>query len=350
MRFLKERIFSLKSGVRHLVSLEFGALVLVWTYIAMALAQEEWNWIEQIYFSIGSDWQRLFFWGFIGVWIGLAALIGRLIYMSTEKWMVQYIVRFLYSVLIAIPIVNLIVPLLYRRHVRKKGIDVTKREPGLKGDLRVITNNMLYYNNNVINHRGRLRFGLIPYIMVTTFNLLKGILYLLGAIAIPVLSPVVMLIGLILVALLADVSPEAAYWTGVAAAGLTALICVIHPLIAFRLHKGDRMAAKVTEAARSTSTGEDVPAEVPAEVPEDAPDEVPEDAPEDAAVEMPQEPEAPPQDAPDAELPVRNGVEDEPTAFTESQEIKALVPDSGDWMPVAEPEEYGLIHNYKEKD
>lgn len=332
MRLLKERVFSRKSGIRHLVMLILGVLVLAWTYVVLALFQEDWDWVMRIYRDISGPEQTMFFWAFIGLWIGLAAALGALVYACGKKWILRLLVKFFYCVLSAVPIVNLIVPLLYQRHIKKYGENMGSQDSPFRASIRRVTHYALVEENTIVEANGKVKLGLIRFLCVTFIQLVEGIVFLIGAIIVPVCTPVLMVAGLVAIALVADADFEVAFWIGVGAAGIAALVFVLHPAIALLLNKPQPKPQK------NQTKPEPIFAEADPNACDPEPEQMPEPptpAPEPRQAAQPQEPDQEPQ------APAPEAAPSDPIA---------QVPETKETIQVTELNRAGEIQNYKEKD
>ena len=265
-RYLKEKVFSRKSGLRHLAALLLTALVLAMTHVGMTLLTGEEHWFHELYWELflGKNEQMLY--GAIGVLIGAAALMGGFLRRCGESWLVRFFQRFFYSLLGAVPIVNLIVPLIYQHRRKKQGREQFVSDGTFRSTLESETYYALVTNNIVLKPDGKLKFGIIRFVFAATFRLIGGVFLLLIALLVIGLAPGVTVFLFAASALITQYYPEALYWVGMAALGLVALIDVVHPLIALIVNPRRKTAAPAAVySGPEPVTAPDYPDEEPAD-------------------------------------------------------------------------------------
>lgn len=340
MKFLKERVFSRESGIRHLVSLLLGMLVVVWTYSIMSLITGDSSWLSGVFREARRDEMlEQFLPAGIGVGIGTCVYAGLIIYRSAVKWMLRLFLKAGYSFLDAIPLVNLIAPLVYRHHWKKTG-SATDFGTGLGASLQRTVHELLITDNAIFHPDGKLKYGIIRFVFVAVFRLIRCVFCLLGALIVPVLSPILPMLGILILLPVAEWNMEVASWAGIISSGLTGLIFVIHPVIALLLNpRKAKKAAPAPEANGMPMLDSEPepysPDPEPVELPE--PDSEP-------AYRLP-EPDPEPEELPreDPEVPAYAPQEDDGDDDAQVQERKEIV-------EVTERNEDREITNRKEKD
>lgn len=293
MDFIKNRLFSRQSGVRHLVALLLTPLVLALTYGVMIPLTGEEYWLEDLYHELSRYQDVAVFYGVLGMLVGAGALMGGWLRRCGEKWIVRFLQKFFYSVIGLIPIVNLLVPLIYQRRRRKQGRMEFVSDGSFRSSLEGETYRALVTDNVVLHPDGKLKYSIIRYVFASTFRFIGGCFLLVFALLIPALTPAGVVLGIGVIALVSEYSAEAAFWVGAAAAGLTVIIDVLQPMIALLIHPRKRKAAP--EAYRPDPEPAWDPPKADTEEPVAAVDPVPEPAPE-------PEPEPEPEDVPDEEM------------------------------------------------
>lgn len=283
MNYIKNKVFSRKSGQRHLAALLLTIFVFIWTYAFGALVGGEDSWLYDLYWECydlfnyyGATYVKFekLFWGIVGIMIGLSALMGGLVRRCGESWIVRFFQKFFYSVIGAIPIVNLLVPLIYQRVRKKQGKGEFVPDGSFRDSLKAETYRALVTNNTVLEANGKLKFGIIRFVFVATFRLIGGVFLLFFALLIPLLTPLPVMLGVELAWLTGEMYMDWVCWAGMAAVALTVLIDVIHPIIALLIHPHRAAPVAKPEPAHDP---EPIYAPDPEPEEEDDPDEGPED-------------------------------------------------------------------------
>lgn len=298
LRYLKEHVFSRKSGLRHLAALALTFVVLVLTHLGMTLITGYDDWYVEMYRDAFRMQGALTMFGTMGVLIGGSALMGGFLRRCGEKWMARFFQKFFYSVLGLIPIVNLLVPLIYQRRRRKQGREQFVSDGTFRSSLEAETYDALVTNNIVLHPNGKLKFGIVRFVFAAFFRLLGGVMLLLFSLFVAAFAPGMVVVFFVLAALLSEYSPEALYWTGIAAAALAALIDVLHPMIALLVNPRRRKTAPAVQPVPKSAPEPGPEPEIEAPGAEPAPvenDDLPEPGPE-------PEPEPVAENAPDEEM------------------------------------------------
>jgi len=236
MDFLKNRVFSRKSGIRNLVSLLLAALGLIWLYVCVSLITGDDRWLAALLREAEyDDLVRVFIPVCVSAGIGCAVLSGWLVCRSAEKWGLRLLLKSGFSFLDAIPLVNLIAPLVYRHKWKKEG-QPTNFGDGLRESLRATVHEVLVENNAIFHANGKLRYGLVRFVFVAVFRIIRGVFCLLGALIVPVLFPILPIAGCLIITVIADANMEVAQWIGRGIVALTVLCGVVQPVIALLLH------------------------------------------------------------------------------------------------------------------
>lgn len=286
MSFLKDRVFSRKSGIRNLVSLGLGVLVFIWFCLYMTWLSAETSFLEMLF---GEALPRRWRYGdsiCVMMWLSCAALGGGWIRRFGEKRGLRWLLKSGFSFLDAIPLVNLIAPLVYRSKWKKAG-ESTDFGDGLRGSLRRTVHDVLVTNNAIFEPDGKLKYGLIRFAFVAVFRILRGVFCLLGVLFVPLVAPLLPLLGWILVALVGIYDMTIAQWVARGAMILAIAICLVQPVIALLIHRKKADVAESVSGGASmpefryeSTSGSDMPAYEPA--PEEDPMPVmddPDDAP-----------------------------------------------------------------------
>lgn len=291
MNYLKNHVFSRKSGLRHLAALLLTVLVFVWTYVFAVLNGGDESWLYDLYWECydlfnyyGGTYVKFekLFWGIVGIMIGLSALMGGLVRRCGESWIVRFFQKFFYSVIGAIPIVNLLVPLIYQRARKKQGKGEFVPDGSFRDSLKAETYRALVTNNTVLEANGKLKFGIIRFVFVATFRLIGGVFLLFFALLIPALTPLPVMLGVELAWLVGEEYMDWVCWAGMAAVALTVLIDVIHPILALLINPRRAVPAPVAQQEPAHDPEPTyVPDPEPEEDPEPEDDEDPDEDPED---------------------------------------------------------------------
>ncbi len=355
MDFIKNRLFAKKSGQRHLVALLLTFFELALFYLVMAALTQDESWLHDIRWEVTRGYGEEVFLGLLGVVFGAAALMGGFLRRCGESWIIRFFQRFFYSVLGVIPIVNLLVPLIYQRSRKKKGLGEFVIDGSFRNSLKAETYRALVTNNIVLHPDGKVKLGLIRFVVVAVFQLLGGVFLLLLALLMPVITPLGVMTGVALTAVLAEMSVEAAYWAGVACAALVVLINVIHPIIALLIHRGSGKPAPaaVQSAPVQETTRQPQHASMPdlevGSVDDDVDDE-PDDTWDDDSDDVDDEPVETPVEMP-VEAPVDSAVV--PADDGPASDMEEAMPRYGEWdgeTAVAEDSRGRDIPNRKEKE
>ena len=128
------------------------------------------------------------------MWIGGAALGGGWICRFGEKRGLRWLLKAGFSFLDAIPLVNLIAPLVYRKQWKKAG-EPTDFGTGLRASLRKTVHEELVTNNAIFQPDGKLKLGLVRFVFVALFRIIRGVFCLLGVLFVPVMAPVLPLLS-----------------------------------------------------------------------------------------------------------------------------------------------------------
>lgn len=290
MNYLKNHVFSRKSGLRHLAALLLTVFVLVWTYVFAVQVGGDESWLYDLYWECydlfnyyGGTYVKFekLFWGIVGIMIGLSALMGGLVRRCGESWIVRFFQKFFYSVIGAIPIVNLLVPLIYQRVRKKQGKGEFVPDGSFRDSLKAETYRALVTDNTVLEANGKLKFGIIRFVFVATFRLIGGVFLLFFALLIPLLTPLPVMLGVELAWLVGAEYMDWVCWAGMAAVALTVMIDVIHPILALLINP--RRAVPAVAKPEPACDPEPVyaPDPEPEETSEPEDDEGPDEAPED---------------------------------------------------------------------
>lgn len=337
MDYLKNHVFSRKSGVRHLAALLLTFFVLALTYLIMALGLGDSGWFHEFYEDMNRADDMPVFWGAVGTGLGMAALMGGMLRRCGESWIVRFFQKFFYSVIGAVPIVNLLVPLIYQHARKKQGKGEFVSDGSFRDSLKAETYRALVTNNTVLHPNGKMKFGIIRFAFVATFRLIGGVFALFFALLVPALTPLGVGLGVMVLAVVSEYSAEAAFWIGAAAAGLTVLIDVLHPMIALLIHpRRTAPAPVVVQPEPDAYAYEPLPDSEPASEPEE----------EDSGVELVdpvEENDHEPESIPDPEEVPQPPVED-------SSDPLGRIGDRKDLIEVTERGPAREIENRKEKE
>lgn len=224
-------LFTKESAKRHLIQLGITAVLIAWSYVAISLLTSNWDWftLDERYFT---DTKLLMsnIVGFSLMFVGVA-IAGISTYWNAKKWMLSCLKKSGLYFLGAIPLVNLLVPE-EMRHSWLDEIDylrtpttVTTYSDGL-GDKFSVDNGMVLI---LAIPLGLIR-SLCKGLGLSVFNLV-------AAIGIPVLSPVLLVLGLIATQLLTDWNITAALIIAIIGVLAVVLVLIAHPIIIFVKNK-----------------------------------------------------------------------------------------------------------------
>ena len=219
-------LFAKEGAKRHLIQLGITVGLMVWVYIILSALTGNWNWFspESKFFTD----KKLLASNVVGfsLMFVCVAIAGCLTYWNVKKWMIRYLKRSILYILGIIPFVNLLVPEEMMNSWWEEIQDLNS------SDGTVTT----YYDR-----WGKLYSddGSIPLLLAIPLGiikaLLKGIfcfvLNLIIAIGIPVFSPVLMVLGLIVAQLLVDWNITTALIIAVILVLVVVLMLVVHPIL-----------------------------------------------------------------------------------------------------------------------
>lgn len=213
-----------ESAKRHLIQLGITAVLIAWSYVAMALLTGNWD-IFSLEANPQGDMQATV--NTIGIMFILmfSAVFGILTYWNAKKWMLPCLKKGGLHFLGVIPFVNSLVPE-EMRHSWEEEID----------DLRTPTSVTTYSDGlgeKFSMDNGRSIITAVPLGIIRA--LFKGlgasVLNLVAAIAIPVLSPLSFVFGALVTQLLMDSNPSAALITAIVSLVIVSLILIVQPII-----------------------------------------------------------------------------------------------------------------------
>lgn len=222
-----DHLITRKSAIRHLIQLGITAVLLVWSYVAISLLTDNWNWfaLEQ---SMDAKLQVGNIVGFSLMFVGVA-VAGILTYWNAKKWMLPCLKRSGLYFLGVIPFVNLLVPAEMMNSWWEE-ISALNTSDG------TVTT---YYDRY-----GKLYStdGSIPLIFAIPLGVLKalakgiglGVANLVAAIGIPVFAPVFLVLGLLATQLLTNWSNTAALIIAVVCMIAIVFVLIIQPVIVLR--------------------------------------------------------------------------------------------------------------------
>lgn len=221
----KEKLFTRKSGIRHLIMLGITILVSIWTYVFLALQQRNWKWIATSV-NANSFTDYLFCIEVLFVLIGIASCLSIIIYWNAVKWMCPFLIKGIISLLSAIPLVNLLVPAIFRNKISD---DIT--------DLVAGDDENGYYDEDGYWNDGSIPFIIaVPLAIITNFvrGIVKFNFYWICGIGIPVFSPVIMVLGIAGISALLEVSKIALLPISIVAIAFSVCLHIIHPVMALK--------------------------------------------------------------------------------------------------------------------
>ncbi len=219
----KLNIFAPESAGRHLIQLGLTLLLCIWSYIIFALISKDWTpftfYKSQLLVNlIGLSFMFIF-----------AAIAGIATYWCAKKWMLACLKRSGLYFVGAIPFVNLLVPADVMSSWWEE-IDTLNSSDG------TVTTyydafGKLYSTN-----------GSIPLILAIPLGIIKALFKGLGmslvnlffAIGIPVLSPILVILGMILTGLLAEWNSAIALIIALILVVAVLAVFVAHPIVVFK--------------------------------------------------------------------------------------------------------------------
>lgn len=224
---LVERIFTRDSGRRHLFMLIPLVLVTAWSYVLFALIKDDWMW-----FTSPATLRDLSNWYTVGMLLGLLTGLAAGVYWNAVTWMIPCIVAAFLNLLGAIPIVNLLIPGDTRHSYFSAICDVAA--PATQTVTR-------YYDG-----AGRFMYELddrLPMILAIPLGILVApvsgvlcfVMFLLAAIALPVLSPIILVVVLQLLNGLYLLYPPVGYALGIIGMLSPVFLFLVHPVISFKI-------------------------------------------------------------------------------------------------------------------
>lgn len=222
-------LFTKESAKRHLIQLGITAVLIAWSYVAISLLTSNWDWFSADESQTANSLITVVCFSLM---FACVAIAGILTYWNAKKWMLPCLKRSGLYLLGAIPFVNLLVPAEMMNSWWEE-IDLLNTSDG------TVTT---YYDRF-----GKLYStdGSMPLIFAIPLGIIialfKGVgmsvLNLLAAVGIPVLSPILLFLGMIAAQLLIDWSNTAAMIIAIVAVLAVVLVLVAHPIIIFVKNK-----------------------------------------------------------------------------------------------------------------
>lgn len=196
---LKNLLLTRESGVRHIVMFGITFLVMAWMYVAMALLQHDWGWILPLFTNAHTAREIAAAWCYLILFFVSCGLMAIVVYWNAHLWMVRCLLMSLYSLIGAIPLVNLLIPAEHRS-------SLVGEIGGLTAPT-VIDETLLSTNTDDGTETWSVttdRYSGIPFIVALPLGIILTVLksifrcamYLIAAIGIPVCSPIVFILGL----------------------------------------------------------------------------------------------------------------------------------------------------------
>ena len=216
MKAWLDKLYTRENAVRFLIILGCAIFTLVWTYVAFSLIQQDWGWLSGGELEIGVDLVEdlLFIIGFVPL---LVAIIGTLIYLNGRFWMVQCLKNSLTSL---VSIFGFI-PTVSELHRPEDPIDEVV---------------YCYDGSSYILYDGLPMIIALPLGIAIT--LVKGValcvLWLIAAIGIPVLGPMLLLLGLAGASYLLQLQAVLTIIGGLLGAVVAVFLLVVVPIMGFK--------------------------------------------------------------------------------------------------------------------
>ena len=219
-------MFTKEGAKRHLIQLGITVVLVAWAYIAISLLTGNWDWFSAEESQDGNTQQFVitvvcFSLMFVGV-----AIAGILTYWNAKKWMLPCLKKSGLYLLGAIPFVNWLVPAEMMNSWWEE-IELLNSSDG------TVTT---YYDEF-----GKLYStdGSVPLIFAIPLGIIKAlfkgvgmcVLNLIAAIGIPVLSPILFLLGMIVAQLLINWSNTAAMIIAIVGVLAVVFVLIVHPVI-----------------------------------------------------------------------------------------------------------------------
>lgn len=235
----ENQLFTRKSAIRHLYMLIPAAFVLIWTCVLIAVLSRQTTWppATELHGTTQELWCI-----FTGI-AGVTTLLAVAIYWNVRIWMLPFLVKSLLNLIGAVPIVNLLIGPKRRCSWYCAMIAAAYHGADCK----------IEYHDNLRIFTGRhgLLISLLAAPLRTIRALVVGLLqsafYLVCAVGIPVLSPLLLLLPVSLLHRLIPISPTGTFAIGLLCLAVTLFLFVIHPLVSFlRNPKTDQPSRSVS--------------------------------------------------------------------------------------------------------
>ena len=185
-------------------------LVIAWTYVAIALIKQDWNWVPTPDAGGSKIVEICVYCGLIGLIIGLAALMAAIIYWNARLWMLHFVLRAIGS----LPFLSEVA-------------ELTAEDPN--GKWRWDAEIDEWYYDGI---DGLPFFVAIPLAIIG--SIIRFTLNLIIAIGIPVASPLILLIAMSYILDLVSNSHVALLGVGAVMFIGTVFMYIIHPILSFK--------------------------------------------------------------------------------------------------------------------
>lgn len=221
MNQIRTCLLTKKSGIRHLVMLGITILALLWTYSVLALLQNEWSWGLRLVSKELTWREKLSAWCLVAVIFSACGLTSIPIYWNARVWMGPWLLKSFFCFIGMIPILNRLIPELFR----SSGWE----EAGLIN----ASTEIAYDDDGMPFELNTPMIIAIPlgFIKAVVRGTVMSALYLVGAIIIPVCSPVVAIVAAWGISELAAKSMVAAVAVSTVVFLLFVCLLVVHPVL-----------------------------------------------------------------------------------------------------------------------